>query len=185
MSILSHICFKQRAVPPLTVRPNTPVPSQQEQHRYTTAGRLSSSAWYDQKHFSPLTNLSFAFVLPFNRRNKKIIFESGCRNLRFLYVSLSLSFLRFSLKRRGIWWWQILSLVWRNLRLDSCLRFSRIPLSFSQLKFRILSCETSAFKKTNLSDMKNNSLFLWFLQNFPTNFGQLRKFPSEYPRFRI
>ena len=185
MSILSHICFKQRAVPPLTVRPNTPVPSQQEQHRYTTAGRLSSSAWYDQKHFSPLTNLSFAFVLPFNRRNKKIIFERGCRNLRFLYVSLSLSFLRFSLKRRGIWWWQILSLVWRNLRLDSCLRFSRIPLSFSQLKFRILICETSAFKKTNLSDMKNNSLFLWFLQNFPTNFGQLRKFPSEYPRFRI
>ena len=139
----------------------------------------------DQRHFSPLTNLSFALVLPFNRRNKKIIFECGCRNLLFLYVSLSLSFLIFSLKRRDIWGWQILSLVWRNLRLDSCLRFSRIPLRFSQLKYRILSCETSALEKTNLSGMKKTSFFLWFLQSFPTNFGKLRKFPSEYPWFRI
>jgi hypothetical protein len=158
-------------VPPLTVRPDIPVTSQQEQHRYTTAGRLSSSACYDQKHFSPLTNFFFVFGLPFNRRNEKKIFECGCRNLRFLYVSLS--FLRFSLKTQDIWWWQILSLVWRNMRLDSCLRFSRIPLSFSQLKFEILSCEKSALKKTNLSDMKKNSLFLWFLQSLPTNFGKI------------
>ena len=102
MSILSHICFKQRDVPPFTVRHETPVSSQQKQRRYTTAGRLSSSAWYDQKHFSPLKYVSFAFVLPFNRTNKKIIFECGRRNLRFLYVSLSLSFfLKFLFKETG------------------------------------------------------------------------------------
>lgn len=97
MFILNHIRFKQRAVPPLTVRHDTPVPSQQEQHHSTTVGRLSSSPWYDQKHFSPLTNLSFAFVLPFNRRNKKTNFECGCRNLRFLFLFIS----SVSLQRDG------------------------------------------------------------------------------------